>query len=184
MKHTLVTGIVVALVAAAVALFGGALGITTVWPVLLAVAVGIAAGAPTVGRVSAYLVGAVLSLVALAVRANFFPDLPLPRAVAVGAAVLVIALIAGVTRDRMALWAGLAGYAAFAALYEPQFAASPTAFLTQAPVALLVVVIGGALGVLAAQLAALLTGGVPGYEYERADALDDDGFAIAGEGAR
>lgn len=181
MKHTLVTGIVVALVAAAIALFGGAVGITTVWPVLLAVAVGIAAGVPTVGRVAAYLVGAAVSLVALALRANFFPDLPLPRAVAVAAAVLVVALIAMVSRDRMALGAGLAGYAAFAALYEPQFAASPTAFLDEAPVALLVVVIGAALGVLAVQLAALVTGGVPGQSRAGTETFDEDGFAIAGE---
>lgn len=159
MKHTLVAGIVVAVVAAAVAAFGGAVGVTTVWPVLLAVAVGAASGSPTPGRAIAFVVGAVVSLVALGARAAAFPDVAAARAGAVAVAVLIIAVIAMVSGGRAPMWAGLAGYAGFAALYEPTFASSPTTFLTDAPQALLVIAIATGLGIVAVQLFALVSGG-------------------------
>lgn len=162
MKHNLVTGVIVAVVATVVAAFGDSVGITTVWPVLLAVAVGIASGRPTPGTVIGYLVGAVVSVATLGARAALFPDVASARAGAVAVAVALIVLVAVVSGGRAPLAAGLAGYAAFAALYEPTFAANPTAFLTDAPIALLVVAIGAGIGVLAVQVPALLTGGFAG----------------------
>jgi hypothetical protein len=53
---------------------GSTLGITTLWPVLLAVAVGLAAGHITLGRVVAYVLGAVVSWVAAAVGAAALPQ--------------------------------------------------------------------------------------------------------------
>jgi hypothetical protein len=162
MKHNLVTGIIVAVVAALVAAFGGSIGITTVWPVLLAVAVGLASGVPTPGKVIGYLAGAVVSIATLGARAALFPDVASARAGAVVVAVALIVLIAVVSGGRAPMAAGLAGYAAFAALYEPVFADNPTGFLTDAPVALLVIAIGAGIGVLAVQVPALLTGGFAG----------------------
>lgn len=159
MKHTLVAGIVVAVVAAIVAALGGAIGVPTVWPVLLAVAVGVAGGSPTPGRAIAFIAGAVVSLVALGARAAAFPDVAVARGGAVAIAVLIIAVIAGASGGRAPMWAGLAGYAAFAALYEPTFASSPTSFLTDAPQALLIVIIATGLGIVAVQLFSLVSGG-------------------------
>jgi len=169
MKHSLVAGLVVAIVAALVAAFGGAIGVTTVWPVLLAVAVGVAGGHPTVGRAVAFLVGAVLSLVTLGARAALFPDVASARAGAVVVAVLLIAIIAGASGGRAPMWAGLAGYAAFAGLYEPVFASSPTSFLTDAPQALLVIAIATGVGTIAVQLFALVSGGSSVDESELAE---------------
>ena len=156
MIRTVVSGAVVALVAAAVAAWGDVLGITTFWPLLLAVAVGLAVAPVTLGRTIAIVVGAVTSWFVLALRAGFLPDVAAARAVAVVTAIVVLTVVAAATKGRVPLWAGLAGYAAFAGLYEPMFAANPTAFLTESPVALLVVLLSAGLGVVAATVADLV----------------------------
>ncbi|MFA9443856.1 hypothetical protein [Egicoccus sp. AB-alg6-2] len=160
MARTVLTGAVIALLAAGLAVVGGALGITTLWPVLLAVAIGLAGGRTTAGRVVAYVTGAAASFVAMAVTAGVLPALPAATAVVVVVAILVLTAIAAVTGDRVPLWAGLAGYAAFAAFYEPLFAARPTAFLAEAPVALVTVLLATALGAMATMLVDLLTSNV------------------------
>jgi hypothetical protein len=158
-SRTLICGVVLALLAAVVAVTGSALGITTLWPLLLGAAVGFAAVPVSLGRVSAFVLGAVVSWVAMALRAGFLPDLPASRAIVVAGAVLLLAVVAAVTANRAPLWAGLVGYAAFAGLYEPLYAATPTAFLTESPTALLTVLLAGAIGVAAAELGQLLSGG-------------------------
>lgn len=158
MARTAISGAIVALLAALVAVSGGAIGITTVWPVLLAVAVGLAARPLTLGRVVAYVVGATASWIALAIRAGYLPDVAASQAVVVVGAVVLLTVIAALTADRVPLWAGLAGYAAFAGLYEPMFAATPTAFLTESPPALVTVLLAAGVGILVAELADLVTG--------------------------
>ncbi|MBS3942570.1 MAG: hypothetical protein KG028_16555 [Actinobacteria bacterium] len=157
MTRTVLSGAVIALLAAVLAVTGSALGITTLWPVLLAAAVGIAGGRLTVGRVAAFVVGAVASFVAMAVSAGMLPAVPAAEAVVVVVGVLVLTAIAAVTGERVPLWAGLVGYAVLAAYYEPAFAARPTAFLAEAPVALVTVLLAAALGAAAATLVDLLT---------------------------
>ncbi len=145
MNRTLVRGGVVALIAAVVAFAGPMIGITTVWPALLAAAVGLAA-VTTIGRAGAFVAGATVSWFTLAIRAGFLPDMAASRALAVIAAIALLTGLAVATRDRLPLWAGLAGYAAFAGLYEPQFAAAPTSFLVESPIALLVVLASAGIG--------------------------------------
>lgn len=157
MTRTLVSGAVVALVAAAVAAWGDVLGITTVWPLLLAVAVGLAIAPVTLGRALAIVVGAATSWFVLALRAGFLPDVAASRAVVVVVGVVVLTVIAAASGGRVPLWAGLAGYAAFAGFYEPMFAANPTAFLTESPVALLVVLLTAGIGIAAAAVTDVVT---------------------------
>ena len=157
MTRTVLSGAVIALLAAVLAVAGSALGITTLWPVLLAAAVGIVGGRVTVGRMAAFVIGAAASFVAMAVTAGVLPAVPAAEAVVVVVGVLVLTAIASVTGDRVPLWAGLAGYAVFAAYYEPAFADRPTAFLAEAPVALVTVLLATALGAAAATLVDLLS---------------------------
>jgi hypothetical protein len=156
MARTAFIGAVVTLLAALVAVSGGALGITTVWPVLLAVAVGLA-GPLTLGRLAAYTIGALTGWLTTALAAGLLPQTGLADAIALAVAVVVVTVIAAVTADRLPLWAGLAGYAAFVGYYEPTFAANPTLFLSESPIALLTVLLAGALGFAIAGLAQLLT---------------------------
>lgn len=158
MNRTLVTGGVLALVAAVVALLGEALSLTSPWPVLLAAAVGLAA-APAVGRGSAFVVGAATAWGVAALRAGVFPDAAVSAALLAVIAVAVLTVVALVSRDRLPLWAGLLGSAAFAALYEPLYASAPTAFLSESPVAFVTVLLAASLGFLAATVASYLASG-------------------------
>jgi hypothetical protein len=159
MARTALTGAVVALLAAVLAVTGSALGITTLWPVLLAVAVGLVAGRITLGRVVAYVVGAIVSWVAMALGAAVLPQTGVSDAIVIVLGVAILTLIATLSADRAPLWAGLAGYAAFAGLYEPLYDANPTLFLVESPIALVTVLLAGALGVAIATVAELLTAG-------------------------
>jgi hypothetical protein len=174
MARTALTGAVVALLAALLAVTGTALGITTIWPVLLAVAVGLAAGHVTLGRVAAYVIGIAISWVMAAMTAGVLPQMAISDAIVVIVAVLVLTLIAVFSADRVPLWAGLAGYAAFAALYEPIYDANPTLFLEESPVALVTVLLAGALGVAIAAVAELLTSAV-GDEPVRTEEVIEGG---------
>lgn len=164
MARTLISGVLVAVLVAVVTLTGAAIGITSVWPVLLAAAVGLALAPVTIGRLAALVVGAVLGWVFFAIRAGFLPDVPAARALTVVGGVLVLTAIAAVTLDRAPLWAGLAGYAVFTGLYEPLHAARPTAFLTESPLALLTVLLAIAIGYAIAAVAELF-GGAARPEY-------------------
>jgi hypothetical protein len=157
MSRTVVRGAVIALVAAIVAITGSALGIDTVWPVLLAAAVGLATVSLSMGRVAAFVVGALVSWLVLALRAGLLPDLAWSQALVVAVGVLLLTGLAALTADRAPLWAGLVGFAAFSAYYEPMFAANPTAFLSESPSALLTVLLAASIGFIGGLLAEILT---------------------------
>jgi hypothetical protein len=158
MGRTVIHGAIVAVLVALIAAVGSAIGITTVWPVLLAVAVGLAAWPLSLGRVGAFVLGAVVGWLAMALRAGFLPDTAFARALVVLVGVVLIAAVAALTSDLVPLWAGLAGYAAFAGFYEPMFADAPTLFLSESPGALVTVLLAGGLGMAIAGLAELVTG--------------------------
>ena len=160
MARTALIGAVVALLTALVVVGGGLLGITTIWPVLLAVGVGLAARPVTIGRIAAYAVGTLAAWAAIALGAGALPQTAIADAISVVAALLILTAIAAVTADRFPLWAGLAGYAAFAGYYGPLYDANPTLFLSESPVALLTVLLAGAIGFAIAGVADLLTAGV------------------------
>jgi hypothetical protein len=152
-SRILIRGAVLALVAAILALAGGTLGIDTLWPVLLAAAVGLAAASSlSVGRGAAFVGGALVGWVAMALRAGLLPDTVASRAIVVVLGIAVITAIAAATADLAPMWAGLAGYAAFAAFYEPVFAASPTTFVADSVVAMVTLLLATAFGFGAALL--------------------------------
>ena len=155
-SRILIRGAVLALVAAIVALTGGALGIESPWPVLLAAAVGLAAFPLSAGRAGGFVAGALVAWVAFAVQATLLPDTALAQAVAVILGIAVLTAIAALTADLVPLWAGLVGYAAFAGLYAPVLAESPTTFLGDSAVALITVLLAAAFGFGAALLGDLL----------------------------
>ena len=156
MARTALIGAVVTLTAAFVAALGGTIGITNIWPVLLAVAVGLAGGVVTLGRIGALVVGTLAAWIALALDAGALPQTPLAAALAVLVGVGIVAAIAALTRDIAPLWAGLAGYAAFTGYYTPLYEANPTLFLTESPVALLTVLLAGGIGLTIAALAEMV----------------------------
>ncbi len=163
MARTAFSGAVVALVAAVLAVVGSSIGIDTLWPLLLAAAIGLAtASGSTVGRVAAFVSGAVLGAVVFAVQAALLPQATSATILLV---VLGIALVTGVgivSAGHLPMWAALAGYAAFNGLYAPIFADTPTRFLAQAPVSLATLLLSAAFGGAAAMVVDLLAGPEPG----------------------
>jgi hypothetical protein len=159
MVRTAYSGAIVALVAAVVVVMGTSIGITNLWPVLLAAAIGLAATTgSTVGRVASFVIGSVLGLVVFALQAGLLPATASAELVLV---VLGVALVTGVgivSAGHLPMWAALAGFAAFNGLYAPTYASTPTAFLTDAPIALLTLLLASASGGAAAMAVDLLAG--------------------------
>lgn len=153
--RTVLGGAVVALVAGVLAIVGPGIGITTLWPFLLAAGVALAAGPAVASRTGAFVLGAIVSFVAMALRAGFLPDVGLSAALVVALAVAVLTLVAAVTQGLVPLWASLAGYAAFAGFYGPTYSDSPTTFVADAPVALLTVLLAAGIGAIVAIVAEL-----------------------------
>ena len=183
MLRSLVTGLVLAVTAAVAALFGEALGLTTVWPVLAAAAVGLLLGSPRWRHVIALLLGAVLGVVGAAVQVAVLPALPASRAIAVAGAVVVAALFGAATGGRLGVGTQLVGWGVVTALLEPQVAADPAGFLTYAPPTLAAALSSLGLGLLAALVASLLGGGPArgdGAAGERATARGFGPTAVTG----
>ncbi len=177
MLRTLLGGAVVAVVAGLLAFGGDTIGITTVWPVLLAVAIGLAAGPALAARTGAAAFGALIGFAAYAVMVGVLPQTDGASALAFVVAVVILTLVAAFSGGLLPLWAGLAGFAAFAGLYDPQAVASPTTFLADAPVALVTILLALGIGALVAVAAELAGATVAGRAAERSH----DGHLGAGE---
>lgn len=179
MARTALIGAVVTMTAAFVAAVGGTIGITNIWPVLLAVAVGLAGGVATLGRIGAFVVGTLAAWLALALGAGVLPQTPLAAALAALVGVGIVATVATLTRDIAPLWAGLAGYAAFTGYYTPLYEANPTLFVSESPVALLTVLLAGGIGLTIAAVAEMIAPPpAEGHDHQEPPAL------LVEEGAR
>ncbi len=162
---TLMRGLVVAGAVALVVVMSTLLGLPSPWPVLLVAAVSLARPVRP-GILGAVLVGSVTWWVAMALRAGVLPDATSSAVLAAVIAVVVCTAVAAGTGERLPLWAGLAGMALFAGLYEPMFAANPTRFLSESFVALGSVVVAVGIGALIATVTEAL-----GAERPEADRL-------------
>lgn len=146
MLRTLIGGAVVAVIAGILAFVGSAIGITTLWPVLLAAGVALVAGPAVASRIGSFAMGAVLGFAAMALLAGFLPQVATSQALAVVVAIAIMTVVAAVTQGLLPLWASLAGYAAFVGYYLPTYTESPTLFASEAPVALLTVLVAAGVG--------------------------------------
>ena len=163
MRRTLVTGGLLAVFAALLAQFGGALGLEEIRSALLGAALGATLGLVPgrdnpLARAVGFLVGFVLGLVGYALRAGLLPDTGGGRALA---AFLVIVLLTGVCAASLGwvpLWAGLLGVAAIAGAYEYAFGLDPTAFTSQSVTAATTVLLAAAVGFLVGAVGAAFAG--------------------------
>jgi hypothetical protein len=148
----LVRGVVVGLGAVVAVVAGPSLGLDAPWPLLLVLGVAFAPRTSR-GAIGAVAVGAIAWWIAIALRAAAVPDTTTGTILASLGAVAVVTIVALATRDRVPLWAALVGIGAFAGVYEPQFAANPTFFLRESPLAMASVLIAVGVAGLAAVLA-------------------------------
>lgn len=169
MSRTLITGGLLAVFAALLAQFGGALGLDEIRSALLGAAIGAVLGLvptaePPIGRAGAFLVGFVLGWIGYALRAGVLPDTGAGRAIA---AFLVIAVLTGICAASMGwlpLWSGLLGVAAIAGAYEFAFGVDPTAFTSESVTAATTVLLAAAVGFLVGGIGAAFSGADAGAE--------------------
>jgi hypothetical protein len=105
-------------------------------------------------RVIGFLVGFGASWLAYLVRAGFLPDTHAGHALAVGLVVIVCTLVAGLSRDRVPLWATLVGAAALTGSYETTYVEAPSQVLSTSASSSTSVLLAVALGFFAAALVA------------------------------
>lgn len=151
--RTIIGGAVVAVCAGLLAFAGGSIGVSHVWPFLLAAGLALAAGSSVASRTAMTAGGALVGIATMGLGAGFLPQTTVATAVTVVLAVVVLTIVAAISQGHLPLWAGLAGYGMFVGLYLPTFEASPTTFLSDAPVALLTVWLALGVGAVIAILA-------------------------------
>jgi hypothetical protein len=164
------TGGLLALFAALLAQFGGALGLDEIRSALLGAALGATLGLvpgrdSSLARALGFLVGFLLGWAGYALRAGVLPDTGAGRAVA---AFLVIALLTGAcaaTVGWLPLWCGLLGVAAIAGAYEYAFSIDPTAFTSQSLTAATTVLLAAAVGFLVGGVGAAFFGAEDGQPH-------------------
>jgi hypothetical protein len=153
MRRTLITGGLLAVFAALLAQFGGALGLEEVRSALLGAALGavlalVPGTDPPIARAAGFLVGFVAAWVGYGLRAGVLPDTGSGRAIAAFLVIVVLTGICAATMGWLPLWSGLLGVGALAGAYEFAFGIDPTAFTSESVTAATTVLLAASVGFL------------------------------------
>jgi len=132
--------------------FGLALTHSALLGLALGSVLGLVPGATPGGRVGGFAAGFIAAWAGYAARAGYLPDIPIGRAIAAFAVVVIITGVAAASNGRAPLWAGLLGVGALVGAYETAFTTMPTAFTTESVTAATTVVLACSLGFLATTL--------------------------------
>lgn len=158
MRTTMLTGGVLVVAAVAIVMLSSTLGLDVESVALMGAATGaVIALVPDrtpQARLIGFLVGFGASWLAYLVRAGFLPDTHAGHALAVGLVVIVCTLVAGLSRDRVPLWATLVGAAALTGSYETTYVEAPSQVLSTSASSSTSVLLAVALGFFAAALVA------------------------------
>ncbi len=172
--RTLAIGAAVAGAVALLALGGPLVDVQRWWPLLLGAAVGLAPGGSIATRGLGLVGGLVVGWGSALAGVALLPATPVGDAIAAGAAVLVVALLAAAARGRVPLWTWLAGLGALAAARPDAVIGVDTPrFADVADAAL-----GLATGVLVAALSGVAAARADAARPPRRDA-EPDGEAVA-----
>jgi len=188
MRRTLVTGGLLALFAALLANFGGALGLDEVRSALLGAAIGATLGLvpgndSSYARVVGFVVGFVLAWIGYALRAGVLPDTGSGRGIAAFLVIIILTGICAATMGWMPLWSGLLGVAAIAGAYEFAFGLDPTAFTSQSVTAATTVLLAASVGFLVGAVGAAFVGEEGDHGRSAAEALGIGASSHTGENA-
>ena len=156
MRTTLLGGLVVAVSTAALALVGGALGLETLWPVVLGAGVGLLLGVPRPQHVVGLIAGGTVAALGAAAELLLLPDAPFSKALAVAVALVVLTLLSALGRRQVSLAVLLIGWAVMTALLAPRLAVDVTRLGDATASAVAESLLGMGLGLLSAQVAALV----------------------------
>ena len=153
----------------AVTLLGGALG---------AVVALVPDRTPWV-RLGGFAAGFVIAWIGYIVRGAMLPDTTSGRAVAVIVVILLCALVAAATMDRLPLWTLLLGTAGLTGAYEFTYSAAPPELVTTSVNTATTRFLSVAVGFCAINLVALATGRAAGESaHRRPQPRDDDSESL------
>jgi hypothetical protein len=188
MRRTLVTGGLLALFAALLANFGGALGLDEIRSALLGAAIGATLGLvpgndSSYARVVGFVVGFALAWIGYALRAGVLPDTGSGRGVAAFLVIIILTGICAATTGWIPLWSGLLGISAIAGAYEFAFGLDPTAFTSQSVTAATTVLLAASVGFLVGAVGAAFVGEEGDHGRSAAEALGTGPSAHSGENA-
>jgi hypothetical protein len=105
-------------------------------------------------RLAGFLAGIVVAWIGFFIRAALLPDTATGRALTVGLVVLLCAIIAAVSMERLPLWTLLVGAAAMSGAYEYTYAAAPPEVATTSVTAVTTLLVASAVGFLVGALLA------------------------------
>ncbi len=158
MRKTLILGAAAAIIAWGLITVGGAMGLGY-QNVLVGLGAGMVLGlvrdSSPAARAGACLIGFVVMVVFYLLRAGFLPVGTAGLQVSIAGTIIVLTIIAALTRGRLRLWAMLLGAVVFAGLYDAALAA-PWFIFTQLPAAATTGLVTMSVGFLIALLAELL----------------------------
>lgn len=137
--------------------FGLALTHSALLGLALGSVLGLVPGATPGGRIGGFATGFIAAWAGYAARAGYLPDIPLGRAIAAFAVLVIVTGVAAASNGRAPLWAGLLGIGALVGAYETAFTTMPTAFTTESVTAATTVALAVALGFLATTLISAFT---------------------------
>jgi hypothetical protein len=162
MVRTFVVGLLIAVAAALVLVIGGPIGlnagVAVVGVCLGAVLALVGSGGPF-ARIGAWAAGFVLTWVSYAVTALLLPSNNVGSAVGAFIGLVLVTLVAGLTRERLPLWCGLLGVATFVGSYFNAFDTAPYLFKTQSIVYLVAAFAVTMIGFFAASAAEVVMAG-------------------------
>jgi hypothetical protein len=157
-RRTVLIGAVLVVAAVAIVMFSSSLGLDVESVALMGASTGaVIALVPhrlPLARLLGFLAGFAASWFAYLVRAGFLPDTSAGHAIAVALVVVVCALVAGLSRDRVPLWSTLLGAATLAGSYEATYLQAPSQVLRTSTESSTSVLLAVALGFFAAALVA------------------------------
>lgn len=152
MRRSLLSGLVLAVVAALVVLLGEAVGLELENIALVGIAIGavlaLGPGRSELGKLGAFAGGFVVAWIAYALRAAVLPDSPGGRAVAIFLVIAVVTAVCSLFEASAPTWGALLGAAALSAAYEQTYTAAPSQFLRESPTAATSVLLTAAVGYL------------------------------------
>ena len=159
MRRVLAGGFVLAILAAVAMWIGNQFNISmgqTVFGIAIGATLALVPDVSPVKKIVGFLIGMVLTLVAFAVQALFFPLTSVGFAVGAFLAVILVTIVAALLHNKIPFWTFVLGVAALGGAYGTQFLASPQNLATEGVAAFGSILFVSALGFLGAVIAELV----------------------------
>lgn len=109
-----------------------------------------------IARIVSFLIGFIVSWVAFGLQAALLPQVVMSQIIGATVVIVIVTLVAGLSRNKMPYWALLLGSATMVGAYQTQFENAPQNFLTQSVTSAGGTLIGVALGLIVAFLMELV----------------------------